>query len=267
MSTEYPLNQEVHDIWNQNATFWDERMGEGNQFQQFLVGPTSERLLDLHPGEQVIEIACGNGIFAKRMAQLGASVTAADFSEKLIELAKKRNADYVHAIDYRVVDATNEEQLLSLGKQRFDAAVCNMALMDMPAIDPLLSALSKMLKPNGRFVFSLMHPCFNGNMKLMLEEDDRDGVLTEVHSVKVSRYLTPSTQKGLGIVGQPMPQYYFFRPLHQIFNACFKAGFVVNGLEEPAFPASAEGKRWFSWANMKEIPPILVVKCILHKVQ
>ena len=267
MTTEQSLNQEVHDIWNENASFWDEQMGEGNQFQRFLVGPTSERLLDMHPGEQVVEIACGNGIFARRMAQLGASVTATDFSERFIALAKKRNADYAHAINYAVVDATNEAQLLSLGAQRFDAAVCNMALMDIATIDPLLSALSKMLKPDGRFVFSLMHPCFNGNIKLMVEEDDRDGMITEVHSVKVSRYLTPSTQKGTGIIGQPAPQYYFFRPLHELFNACFKAGFVVNGLEEPAFPASTEGTRWFSWANMKEIPPVLVVKCILHKIQ
>lgn len=266
MSTD--LNREVHDIWNENAEFWDVQMGdEGNQFQRFLVGPTSERLLDLRPGEQVIEIACGNGIFAKRMAGLGAHVTATDFSEKFIDIASKRNAEYAYAINYTVVDATSETQLLALGEQRFDAAVCNMALMDMATIEPLLSTLGKILKPDGRFVFSLMHPCFNGNMKLMMEEDDRDGVITEVHSVKVSQYLTSSSYKGIGIIGQPAAQYYFFRPLHELCNACFKAGFVINGLEEPAFPASVEGTRWFSWANMKEIPPVLVVKCILYKIQ
>src|SRR5712692_6522799 len=80
------LNQQTQEAWNQNAAFWDEKMGEGNLFQRLLVGPTSERLLDLKPGELVLEIACGNGVFARRMAQLGVRVIATDFSEQLLVL-------------------------------------------------------------------------------------------------------------------------------------------------------------------------------------
>ncbi len=39
------LNQKTQQSWNQNAEFWDEKMGEGNLFQRVLVGPASERLL------------------------------------------------------------------------------------------------------------------------------------------------------------------------------------------------------------------------------
>src|SRR3712207_7374076 len=45
------------------------------------------------------------------------------------------------AVEYLVADATYEERMLALGEARFDAAVCNMALMDMPTIDPLMRAL------------------------------------------------------------------------------------------------------------------------------
>jgi hypothetical protein len=46
-------------------------MGDsGNDFQRLLVAPASERLLNLGPGEMVLEIACGNGVFALRMADL-----------------------------------------------------------------------------------------------------------------------------------------------------------------------------------------------------
>ena len=45
-----------------------------------------------------------------------------------------------HRIEYRLVDATDKEQLLALGEGRFDALVCNMVLMDMPVIDPLSRA-------------------------------------------------------------------------------------------------------------------------------
>jgi len=76
-SGEFPeLNEAVREIWNRNADFWNQRMGEGNEFHRVLIGPAQERLLDLRPGESVLDIACGNGQFARRLAGLGAEVLA-----------------------------------------------------------------------------------------------------------------------------------------------------------------------------------------------
>jgi hypothetical protein len=137
-----------------------------------------------------------------------------------------------------------------------------MALMDMAAVEPLISALSQLLKVGGRFVFSLLHPCFNSSSgcRLVAEEVDRDGELVVTYAVQVSRYIGPSTAKGVGIVGQPTPQYYFHRPISLLFGACFRAGFVLDGLEEPVFDGTASGKRLFSWENYTEIPPVLVAR-------
>src|SRR2546423_11118203 len=125
----HDLNMEARDIWNLNAEFWDERMGDGNSFQRLLTGPAAERLLDLQPGEAVLEIACGNGVFSRRMAQLGAQVLATDFSEKFLERARARGTEYAGRIEYRLVDATDEAQLMALGEIRFDAAGCKMAMI------------------------------------------------------------------------------------------------------------------------------------------
>jgi cyclopropane fatty-acyl-phospholipid synthase-like methyltransferase len=83
------LNKISQDAWNQIAEYWDEKMGEGNQFQRILVAPATERLLELKPGEHVLEIACGNGVFTRCLAQLGAQVIATDFSHNLLKQAKK----------------------------------------------------------------------------------------------------------------------------------------------------------------------------------
>lgn len=150
---------------------------------------------------------------------------------------------------------------MALGERRFDAAVCNMALMDMPVIEPLFSALSRLLEPTGRFVFSVQHPCFNSNgAAKMVEIEDRNGELTTVYSVKVSKYLTPWAERGIGIVNQPTPHYLFRRPISLLLKAGFQAGFIVDGLEEPVDSTEPDESRWSSWANYIETPPALIVR-------
>ena len=215
------MNQATRDAWNQNAEIWDTTQGDdGNQTQRLLVNPAAERLLEPRPGQTILEIACGNGVFARQLARLGAQVVATDFSEQLLARAKARSSEHAAQIDYRLVDATSEEQVLALGLGRFDAAVANMALMDIATLEPLLAALSQVLKPGGRFVFSVTHPCFNsGGQHLMMEQEDREGEIITTYSVKISKYLSLGPHKGLAIVGQPAPQYYFDRPLHVLFTS------------------------------------------------
>ncbi|MEZ4555132.1 MAG: methyltransferase domain-containing protein [Caldilineaceae bacterium] len=52
-----------------------------------------------------------------------------------------------------MLDATDEAALRS-GDGTFDAVSCQMALMDMPEIAPLMRAAYALLKPGGCFVFS-----------------------------------------------------------------------------------------------------------------
>jgi len=262
-ATWFDLSSEGQAIWNQNAPFWDEYMGEGNTFQSVLIGPATERLLSIQEDELVLDVACGNGNFTRRMAELGARVVAFDFSPAFIERARLRTRDtrFSGRIEYQVIDATSREQLLELGCERFDAAVCTMALMDMAAIEPLLNSLRELLKPGGRFVFSVMHPCFNSNgaHKVVLEEDC-EGEIIHHSSINVESYNTPAATKGLGVTGQPVPHYNFHRPLSLLFTHCFNAGFVLDGIEEPSFLGEASPGRPFSWLNFSDIPPVLIAR-------
>lgn len=254
------LTPETQAIWDQNAIWWDEQIAEGNDFQIRLIGPATERLLGVRAGQSILDLACGNGVFSRRLAELGAQVTACDFSPVFLERAKARTTTFAERVEYRLVDVTDKQQLLALGQQRFDAAVCNMALMDIATITPLLEALENLIKPAGCFVFSVLHPCFNTTGCTMLAEQvDEGGQLRIHHSVRVSRYLSLGPQKGLGIPGQPQPHYYFDRPLSVLFSACFRAGLVMDGLEEPAFGA-VETARLLRWESLADVPPVLVVR-------
>ena len=261
-------NEETREVWNQNAAFWDARMGEGNDFVEVLEWPAIERLLALRPGERILDVACGNGLTSRRLAAMGAQVVALDFAEEMIAYAIERTAqpgaaEYAGRIQYRVLDATDEAALLALGEGQFDAALSNMALFDMAEIGPLVRALPRLLRPGGRFVFSVLHPCFNSpHMALVGEVEDREGDIVTVYSVKVFHYMTPTVTHAAAIRGQPKPQLVFHRPLQVLFGACFEAGLVLDGLEERAFlPGHPSGREPLSWGGkFSEIPPVLVAR-------
>ena len=255
------LRRETRAIWEGKADYWDAQMGEGNTFHNQLVAPAAARLLAPQPGETILDVACGNGQFSRQIAALGATVVAIDFSATFLARAATRTTAHAERITYRQLDATDEAALLALGAGRFDAAVCNMALMDMPTIAPLLRALRHLLKPGGRFVFAVQHPCFNSNAtRLTLEEEDRDGELRETRGVRIAAYLQIPPGKGAGMPGEPAPHYYFHRPLHELFGECFAAGFALDGLEEPAFAPTTTSSRPLSWAHYRQIPPALVAR-------
>jgi 2-polyprenyl-3-methyl-5-hydroxy-6-metoxy-1,4-benzoquinol methylase len=235
-------------------------MGEGNEWHLSLIAPACERLLAIQSGEWVLELACGNGQFARRLAQLGAHVTACDFSSAFLDCARLRTTEYMERIDFQLIDLTDEEQLTGLGAARFDAAVCNMALMDISCITPMLGAVHRALKPSGRFVFSVPHPCFNTNgTTLLAERDDYEPDRPLSFSVRIRRYRSLIPQKAIGIAGQPQPHYYFHRSLSVLLSACFAAGFVLDGLEEPTFDGVVQDFT-VRWQNCVEIPPILAAR-------
>ncbi len=249
------LNDEVRNIWDANAEFWDGRMGEGNAFHKTLIEPTQLRLLDVKPGQRILDVACGNGQFSRKLASLGAFVTGIDFSTRMIEVARSKAGKNV---EYLVVDATNKAALGKLPHD-FDSMVCTMAMMDMQDIETLIAYSPKLLKKNGAFVFSILHPCFHsGEHWIGHEQDDLEGKLRDRYFVKVSDYLVESTLTGIAMVGQPKAQYYFHRPLSAIFRSFFRAGFVLDGFEEPSFK-DIESLRVFDNV-FRNIPPALVCR-------
>ena len=236
-------------------------MEAGATWQRHLIQPSVEHLLRIERGDRILEIACGNGEFARRMAEAGGHVLATDFSEGMLERARSHGGD----VEYRYADATNEEALLALGPPAsFDAVVSNMAIMDMESIEPMAAASSRLLKPAGRFVFSTLHPAFNSGDVRPTVELDLDAGVTEILSIKVSRYGRSFRRKGVAIRGQPVEQWYFHRPLWMILQPFFEHGFALDGLEEPLVDPerSDPGTPTFVFT---QLPGVLVARMRLLK--
>lgn len=251
---------ETRAIWDAKARFWAERMGDGNAFHLTAVGPTAEDLLGIQPGERVLEVGCGSGVLARRLAGFGAEVTATDFSPVFLDAARERSAGLPHAdrISWQMLDATDSVALRALAADPFDAVVTTMALQDMPEIAPLAAATPALLRPGGRFVAVIPHPCFNTVDAVRLTEtrEVAGTMVTEV-GIRISRYLTPLTSLGVGMPGEPHPHHYFERTLSAYLAPWLAVGMVLDGLQErPVRGPSRPG----SLAPESDLPVILAFR-------
>lgn len=97
--------------------------------------------LDPKPGEEILDLGCGDGVLTAQIAERGSYVLGVDASPEMVEAARNRG------VAAQLIDATQ----LSF-QRRFDAVFSNAALHwihDQPA---LLRGVAQGLKPGGRFV-------------------------------------------------------------------------------------------------------------------
>ncbi|EPE08380.1 methyltransferase type 11 [Ophiostoma piceae UAMH 11346] len=297
------INQEAVAVWDTIAPEWDAGMGrDGNIYWNVLEKPALERLLhekrasDAMP-VRALDISTGNGLTARWLVSfLGGDgdtdsnnieVTATDGSEEMLERARRWSSPEADAtpaqrrIRFAKLDVTQPADfdsvlLLSRGLP-FDAILMNMAIMDVPTLEPLAAALPKLLPIGGVFVGSLLHPVFfTPRARRIVEvvndyDDAEDGGKTSAtattlnRAYRLDRYLHVPPWRGFAVPGQARAQYYFHRPLHELFGVFLKTGqLAIDGIEEPAFapehatqgpPTSSHSTRHFT-----EFPPIFVFR-------
>jgi len=179
------------------------------------------------PDARVCDVVCGEGYVSRFLAQAGAAeVVGVDISAALIETAEQRNqfANLSYHVD-------NAHHLSTLADTSFDIVVSQMAMMDIPDFQAMFCAVHRILKPGGFFLFSLLHPCFEGpygpgeNVYLQ----DGEGNFT---AVIVRHYGQEGFWQsgGDGVRGH-MGAYH--RMVSTYINHLLAAGFRLERLEEP----------------------------------
>ena len=109
--------------------------------------------LDLQPGDAVIDLGCGPGLYASRLAQRGLAVTGVDYSERSIAYARQYAQDHDLAVDYRY-----QNYLTLSDESRYDAALLifgDYCTFDTDQRTRLLENVRRALKPGGTFVLDV----------------------------------------------------------------------------------------------------------------
>lgn len=111
------------------------------------------KLLGDVEGIEVADIGCGTGRHALRLAELGARVTAVDFSAGMLERAKKKAGG--KAIRFIQHDLS---QPLPFADAAFDRVICCLVLDHIAGLESFFWELKRICKPDGFIAISGMHP-------------------------------------------------------------------------------------------------------------
>ena len=107
----------------------------------------------LGPEKRVIDLGCGPGLYANRLARTGADVTGVDFSPRSIEYAREQAERDGLAIDYRLGDYLVLE--IEPGYDLATMIMCDYCALSPDQRSRLLRRVGDLLKPGGAFLFDV----------------------------------------------------------------------------------------------------------------
>jgi 2-polyprenyl-3-methyl-5-hydroxy-6-metoxy-1,4-benzoquinol methylase len=145
-------------------------------------------------GLAVADVGCGTGRHSIRLAAAGARVTALDFSEGMLERARaKPGAGAVRFIRH---DLT---QTFPLGSGSFDRILCCLVLDHIADLKGFFAELSRICKPAGFIVISVMHPAMmlRGVQARFIEPVSGRRIYPQSQPNQISDYVMSAVHAGL----------------------------------------------------------------------
>lgn len=197
-------------------------------------------------GQQVLDLACGHGRITRELARRGAQVTGLDLSGALLERARAIEDQAPLGIAYELADVASPQILREV---TLDGVVCHFGLSDIDDLDGALATVARGLRPDGWFVFSILHPCFPGwGPDVSASWAPGRGYHREGWWASTATHSRLRQQVGAN-----------HRMLSTYLNALTRHGLMLDSVIEPPTP-----NHWRSTAPKEDsVPVFLVARCHL----
>lgn len=174
--------------------------------------PAIMSLLGPVEGQNILDAGCGPGIYARILLDRGSRVTGIDFSERMLDHARRRTGE-----NARFIQVDLEQPLTMFNNDEFDGILSALTVTYVKNLSPLFAEFYRVLAPNGWFVFSTEHPFFSYK-----------------HYNVVNYFETrPVSSNWHGFGAAPVAMHGYYHSLGSICSALTECGFVIERILEP----------------------------------
>ena len=204
------MDNRVKETYNQLANDYEHNVDTKSLFNTEYERPAMMKLLPTNlTNMKFLDAGCAAGWYTSQLVQLGADVVATDISPQMVEATKRRIGGKAEVL------CLDLEKKLPFQDESFDYIVSSLVLHYIKDWSKTFSEFRRVLKPNGKFLFSVHHPFMdiklskNGDYfskELILDIWKREGKLIEVP--------------------------FYRRPLNEIINETFQY-FTIEKVIEP----------------------------------
>ena len=191
-------------------------------------------------GVRVLDAGCGDGSYARWLAECGARVVALDASEGLIAIAREKNGHEL--IEYRVHDLSEP---LPFEDDSFGFVLSTLVTEYIEDLGILFSESSRVLGNKGVLVLSCDHPLLSGVVK----NEHGERVLSDYFARKPRAY---------SWFGRSIEVYS--HTLEDILRSLLAAGFSIDDLREPRPIHETREQNPSLFERADRIPTILVIR-------
>lgn len=193
-----------------------------------------KKLLPKFENKKVLDLGCGYGWHCKYAIDNGASyVIGIDISQKMLNVAKQRNNS--KHIEYKLCAMED----LSFNENSFDIVISSLAFHYIKNFEPIVKNISKWLKNNGCFIFSVEHPIFTSYGTQDWIYDENGNIL----HFPVDNYYYEGERQAI-FLGEKIIKYH--KTITTYLNTLLNNNFIIQNIVEPKPPE-----------NMLNIPGML----------
>jgi len=233
----FPMDEikwgDTQEKWEINSMGWlellDGTKGDaGDINRQFIIDPALWEIIGDIKGLKVLDAGCGNGYLTRELAKKGAKAVGVDFSQTFIDYCKKKEENEGLGCEFIQASLVDLSEIKS---KLFDLVVSNIVMVDIPDYEQTFREIGRILKKNGRFVWSNTHPVFarHSALELKLPSDTKR---REERMYKIVDRYFESGGTQIQWFGR-VPLWQFDRTLSEYSKALKEAGFVIREIVEP----------------------------------
>ncbi|MGL6234665.1 MAG: class I SAM-dependent methyltransferase [Segniliparus sp.] len=227
--------------YSQNAAFWvDIIRRRRDRYRTELTDAAVLSLVGPLAGLRVLDAGCGEGYLSRLLAERGAQVVGVDTAVELVEAARQEAAQRRIAVEHLVANAGD---LPTEFAASFDIVVLNHVVNDLENPAPAFSEAARVLRPEGKIVVLMLHPCFT---------HQGGDVEDYFANYRASRCFEVDGTRS------PAPVVYWVRPLESYSALLAEAGFAITGLKEPRPSTEQMLDPW--WQERFTAPKFLLIE-------